>query len=145
MANNFLKKLFSSKTANTGIVFIVEDNAAYAKLLDFYIKNNFKNVKEVKIFPVGETALDELHRNPDLIIMDYFLNSRYHDAETGLETIKTIRAQKPEMNIIVLSAQSDVDVMLEAIEKYHCSYLRKNDQAFEKIGELMKEIGGFTA
>ncbi len=145
MATNFLKKLFSSKAANTGLVFIVEDNAAYAKMLEFYIQNNFKNVKEIKIFPVGETALDELRRNPDVIIIDYFLNSRYHDAETGLETIKTIRAQKPEMNIIVLSAQSDVDVMLEAIEKYHCSYVRKNDQAFEKIGELMKEIGGFTA
>ena len=98
----------------------------------------------MKIFPVGETCLDELHWNPDLIIIDYFLNSKYHDAQTGLETIKEIRTKKAEVNIIVLSAQNDIGVMLETVKTYQCSYVNKDVLAFEKIEEILKEIGTFV-
>jgi DNA-binding response OmpR family regulator len=40
--------------------------------------------------------------------MDYFLDSKYPDAETGLDTIRAIRQQKPATPIIVLSAQQDI-------------------------------------
>ena len=143
MAINFLKNLFEPKAKHTGIVFIVEDNTAYAKTLELYLKENFSLIKEVKVFPVGETALMEISRNPDLVIIDYFLNSKYHDAVTGLETIRTIREQKPEMNIIVLSGQDNFDVMLEAVQKYKCSYVNKDAQAFEKIAGLVRELGSF--
>ncbi|MCD6065460.1 MAG: response regulator receiver protein [Bacteroidetes bacterium] len=137
---NFLKNLFYPKTIQTGIVFIVEDNAAYAKMLDFYIRAHFPSIKQVKIFPVGETCLPELGQNPDLIIIDYFLNSRYPDAETGLQIIQQIRQQKPELNIIVLSGQSDVQVVIDAVKKYQCSYVKKDDEAFGRIGDIMEEL-----
>ena len=137
---NFLKKLFLSEPHKSGIVFIVEDNPVYSKTVEAFIKANFPQVKEVKIFPVGETCLTELNRKPDIIIMDYFLNSKYFDAETGLEIIKKIRAQKPEVNIVLLSAQTEKEVMLEAVKTYHCSYINKDDQAFVRIEEIIGEF-----
>ncbi len=137
---SFLKKLFKSKSAKTGIIFIVEDNPAYANTLKIFIQSTFPVVKEVKIFPVGETCLLELNKNPDLVIIDYFLDSKYYDAETGLEIIKKIRIQKPEINIIVLSSQKDIDVALESVKNYHCSYVKKDEQAFARVEEILNDI-----
>lgn len=79
-------------------------------------------------------------KNPDIIIIDYFLDSKYYDAETGLEIIKQIRTEKPEVNIIVLSSQEDIDVVLEMVKKYNYSYVKKDGEAFKKIGEIVTEI-----
>jgi DNA-binding NarL/FixJ family response regulator len=137
---NFLKNLFKPKLAQSGIVFIVEDNPAYAKTLELFIKSAFHDIKEVKIFPVGETCVMELPKNPDVIIIDYFLDSKYDDAATGLEIIKEIRSQKPEMNIIVLSSQQDIDVVIESVKTYKCSYVKKDEHAFARVEEIIKEI-----
>lgn len=137
---NFLMNLFKSKAQKTGIVFIVEDNKAYAETLKAFLKADVPEIKEIKTFPVGETCLLELHKNPDLVIIDYYLDSKYYDAETGIEIVKQIRAEHPEMDILVLSSQKDVDVVLEAIKKYNCSYVNKDDKAFGKVSEVVKEV-----
>lgn len=137
---NFLKNLFKLKTERTGIVFIVEDNKMYSEMLKEFLNTKIPAIKELKVFPVGETCLMELHKNPDVIIIDYFLDSKYYDAETGLEIVKQIRLEKPEMNIIVLSAQEDIEVVLEAVKKYNCSYVKKDENAFGKVEEIVLDI-----
>lgn len=138
---SFWKDLFKSKEQEkTGVVFIVEDNKPYAETLKVFLDAEVPAVKELKIFPVGETCLLELKKNPDIIIIDYFLDSKYYDAETGLEIIKQIRTEKPEVNIIVLSSQEDIDVVLEMVKKYNCSYVKKDAEAFEKVGEIVTEL-----
>lgn len=137
---NFLKKLFKLKSPKSGIIFIVEDNPVYAKTLQSFLKTTYPDIKEIKIFPVGETCLLEINRNPDLIIVDHLLDTKYEDAGTGLEIIKEIRSQKPEMNILVLSAQKEVDVVLDSIKTYHCSYIKKDEKAFGRVEELINEI-----
>ena len=97
-------------------------------------------MKQVKYFPVGETCLSELDMNPDLIIIDYYLDSKYPDAHTGLEIIREIRKERPKQNIIVLSSQDDVQVVIDSISVYHCSYVKKNDEAFKRIGDIMEAL-----
>jgi len=137
---NFLKKLVSPSSVKTKVIFIVEDNPAYAKTLEAFLKNKFPDVNEVKVFPVGEVCLMELHRNPTVIVIDYFLDAKYADAETGLEIIKKIKAQKPQTNIIILSSQKGLDVTHEAIKKYDCSYVTKDEKAFNKVESLIREF-----
>jgi DNA-binding NarL/FixJ family response regulator len=137
---NFLKKLISPSSVKTKVIFIVEDNPVYAKTLEAFLKNKFPDVKEVKVFPVGEVCLMEIHRNPTVVIMDYFLDTKYADAETGLEIIKKIKAQKPQTNIIILSSQKELDVTHEAVKKYDCNYITKDEKAFAKVEALIKEI-----
>jgi two-component system OmpR family response regulator len=135
---NFLKKLINPSSVKTKIIFIVEDNPAYAKTLEAFLKNKFTDVSEIKIFPVGEVCLMEIHRNPTIIIIDYFLDTKYADAETGLEIIKKIKAQKPQTNIIILSSQKGLDE--ELVKKYDCSYVNKDEKAFSKVEEIIKKI-----
>lgn len=136
---DFLKNLFKLKKHKTGIVFIVEDNDAYAKTLEAFLKSSFPAIKEILIFPVGETCILALDKNPDLIIMDYFLDSKYPDAETGLETIKKVKSMKAEMNIVVLSSQNEIEVVVEAVKQYNCSYVKKDADAFLRLEDIVRE------
>ena len=72
--------------------------------------------------------------------MDYFLNSKYEEAQNGLEIIKRIKTQKPKTNIIVLSQQKDFNVVLEVIRQYDCLYVQKDQESFSKIELFIKEI-----
>jgi ActR/RegA family two-component response regulator len=120
-------------------VFIVEDNAAYAKTLQGFLILRFADIK-IKNFPVGETCLMQMHRNPNIIIIDYFLNAKYEEAQNGLEIIKRIKAKNPLTNIIVLSAQENYNVVLEAIKQYGCFYVQKGPEAFIKVAELINDL-----
>ena len=137
---SFLKELFKTKSVKKGLIFIIEDNVAYAKTISEYLSANFFEVKEVKNFTVGETCLLEIDKNPDIIIIDYFLDSKYSDAETGLEIVKQIRKKKPKIPIILLSSQQEVQVIKDAITKYNCRYIKKDKDFLTKVAEIIKEI-----
>ena len=132
---NFLSK---SKPKRSGIVFIVEDNEAYAYTLRSFLQVQFPELKEIKIFPDGEACLPELIKKPDVIIIDYFLDSKNPNAETGLEIIRQIRETDTNLHIIVLSSQEEFVVIVESVRKYNCSYVKKDEEAFEKVAQLIE-------
>lgn len=133
-------KIFKRTNPRKKIIFIVEDNDVYAKSLQTFIKARFPNISEIKTFRIGEMCLMELHRNPGIVIMDYFLNSKYEEAHNGLEIIKRIKAQKPQTNIIVLSNHEKINDIVEAIKQYDCNYVQKDEEAFNKVEQFIKEI-----
>ena len=127
-----------TKKPKANIIFIVEDNAAYGKLLGEFFKNKFPDISAIKIFPSGESCLMELYQNPVVVVMDHLLNSIQSDAATGLSTIKKIKTASPDTNVILLSAQTEFDVVSKSIIKYGCTYVQKDEQAFSKVEELVK-------
>lgn len=133
---NSFKKIQTRKK----IVFIVEDNEVYAKSLQTFIQIHFPEIKEIKIFSIGEMCLLEMHRNPSIIIMDYFLNSKYEAADNGLEIIKRVKEKNNDTNIIVLSIQEKLNVAVEAIENYDCIYVQKDQEAFSKVEQFIRTI-----
>lgn len=113
------------------LIFIVEDNAMYAKSLEFFLKSRFEGV-EINIFPVGELCVDNLDKNPDLIVMDYELNTRYYDAENGVSILKEIKSQKPKTEVVVLSSRQE-ESLVQEIKDSGSIYFNKNEQAFKNI------------
>lgn len=134
------RALWSAKKQNAKKIFIVEDNPTYAKALELFLKQSLPDVQEVKTFPVGEVALMELERrDPGIVIMDYFLDGKFYDAETGLDAIRDIKFKKPNVEIILLSSQGEINVAIEATKKYKCHYVKKDDHAFEKVVNHIRE------
>lgn len=125
----------SSKDEKKGVlIFLVEDNQMYARMLQHYLQKNLPGGSEVRIFPVGETAVMSLDKGkPDFIIMDYFLDTKWTDAQNGLDVAKEIRATNKDTHILLLSAQKDLQVVIDAMNVEKCSYLEKNDQAQDKV------------
>ena len=72
------------------------------------------------------------------MIMDYFLNSRYGEAQNGLEIIERIKKTKPTNKYCVLSAQDNYTVVLDAIKQYGCFYVQKDEVRLIKYSSLLK-------
>lgn len=125
--------MFAAPNTERKLIFIVEDNETYARSLKTFILNHYPAIHEIEIFPIGEMCVMELSRNPDIVIIDYFLNSKHSEANNGLEIIKRIKLLKPNTNIIALSSQENIDVVSETIKQYDCIYIPKNQTAFNKI------------
>ncbi len=69
----------------------------------------------------GQTAVMEaLRLEPDLVLMD--LNMPVCD---GLAATRLIKAQRPEMKIVVLTASAEDEDLFEAIKSGACGYLLK--------------------
>lgn len=128
---------------DTKLIFIVEDNNVYARLLKVVIQTRFPEMKEIEIFSIGELCLAELDRNPAIIIMDYFLNTQYTEEDekhNGLAIIKRIKSKKPDTDILLLSAQKNIDVALEATRQYGCGYVQKGEDAFNQVENFIRAI-----
>jgi len=121
-------------------VFIVEDNTIYAKTLQKHLENTLPAGSVIDIFQVGELAIDKLHLNPDFIIMDYMLNSKFHDAADGLAMIDEVRKVNKTVKIIVLSAQEKLEIAVKAMEQSGGQYIIKNDEAFKKVEEYILSV-----
>lgn len=121
-------------------VFIIEDDEAYGKGLKEFIESCFPDIKDIKLFPLGEMSLLELCVNPAVIIADYFINNKFSEANNGLDIIKQIKYQKPKTNIIVLSAQASPGIILEIIRDFNCIYLQKDKDSFQHIKQIINKF-----
>jgi len=125
------------KTHNQISVFLVEDNTVYAKSLQGFLLTHFPDMK-IKLFPVGETCLMKMHLNPNVVIMDYFLNSKYGEAQNGLEIIKRIKEQNSQTNIVVLSAQDNYTVVWMQSNNMAASMCKRTRVLLIKFSSLLK-------
>ncbi len=137
---NLFKKIFSESTPKEHTIFIVEDNEAYAKLLEEFLMLHFPEIQAIKKFTSGEDCLKESFQIPTVIIMDHLLNKNHSDAATGLSIIKKMKMANPKLNIILLSAQTEIEVVSKTIAKYGGIYIPKNDEAFNKIEQRIKQF-----
>lgn len=129
-----------SKSRPGKSVFIIEDDVLYGKSLQSFIQNSFSDIDDVRVFPDGETFLNENQGFPIAIIIDYYLNSKQPHAHNGIEIIKQIKNQNQNTNIIVLSSQNKPGVILEAIRDFNCRYIEKDTDSFKHIERLIQEF-----
>lgn len=120
------------------LIFIVEDDEIYAKTLMHNIKLNLNQEVELKWFPVGEVAEEQMSLNPDFVIIDYNLNSKYFDAENGLKMAINMRNKSKNTKFILLSSQLSIEIAVEAVKKEGFQYVIKNNEAFSKVLALLK-------
>jgi DNA-binding NtrC family response regulator len=101
-------------------IFIVEDDPWYGEILAYHLSMN--DEYEISRFACQKDCFAQLHRKPDLITLDYSLPDG-----TGAEALKKIRAQLPDVPVIVISAQKDVAVAVELLKQGATDYLVKDD------------------
>lgn len=111
-------------------IFIVEDDLFYSKLIQHKI--SMDPDFEVRIFNSGQSLLDNLHENPQVISLDHSLPDY-----TGLELLPIIQKYSPNSQVIVLSAQNDVHTALKLMKAGAYDYLIKDNEAIEKLWLLV--------
>jgi DNA-binding NarL/FixJ family response regulator len=95
----------------------------------------------VHSFGTGEACLAHLEARPDVIILDYYLDSNVRSAQNGLEILKIIHKQSPEQMVIMLSGQEHYGIALQTLAKGAVQYVIKDQEAF---GEIDKALEAFA-
>ena len=119
-------------------IFIVDDDDMLREAFADYLTR--KVAHHITAFHTGEECLKHLRELPDFIILDYYLNSVQKDAANGMEILETIKKNYPHIHIIMLSSQESYNTAMQSIRKGAEQYVIKDEDAFEKIAQMIDEM-----
>ena len=119
-------------------IFIVDDDVMLTAALQDYLTRTVPH--DIQLFNTGEECLGHISEKPDIIILDYYLNTISKDAANGMEILKTIKKYYPAVHVIMLSSQERYGIALQTIQKGAEQYVIKDEEAFEKIALMINEF-----
>jgi len=119
------------------LIFVVEDNQLYSKLVVSYLKTNkFTNVES---FPSGEEVLKNMHKNPDIVIQDYLL-----DGITGIEVLVKAKKIYPGVEFIFLSGNDNIEIAINSMKYGASNYIVKDQMALPKLVQKIRQMSTVT-
>lgn len=116
-------------------LFLVDDEPIQNEMLKDYLNERF--LYEIKVFDNGEDAMQNMHLNPEIVVLDYHLSSQQKNAKNGVEILKAMKDKHPETQVIVLSGQDKIDVAVDTIKYGAYDYVVKGESAFTRIENLI--------
>jgi DNA-binding NtrC family response regulator len=114
-------------------VFVVEDNDWYNQLLVHTLSLNPDY--EVHSFQNGKDCLDHLDKDPDLITLDYRLPDL-----TGIEVLRRIKHVNSDIQVIMISEQADIDVVVDLLKEGAYDYIVKTNDIRERLLNTVQNI-----
>jgi two-component system, OmpR family, response regulator len=119
-------------------LFLVDDDALYLKLLEieFLEKGDF----EIETYATGELCIENLSHNPDVVILDYFLDGIVKTAINGIETLDRIKAYDKSIDVIMLSSQDKIEVAVDCMLHQASDYVVKSETAFIRLQKAITTI-----
>ena len=112
-------------------VFIVDDDSLYLKVLKHKLSND--STIDVRIFEKGESCIENLKMNPEIVLLDYNLNSDNPRAKSGLEVLQEIKAVSPQTKVVMVSGYDNIDYVVNSFKLGASDYILKNALAPGKI------------
>ena len=76
------------------LIFLVDDDVLFLKSLEIEFTQNTES--DIQTYATGELCLESIAQNPDVIVLDYYLNSVEKNAINGLETLDRIKTINPD-------------------------------------------------
>jgi two-component system, OmpR family, response regulator len=119
-------------------LFLVDDDILFLKSLeiDFLERADFC----IETYVTGELCLQNLSHKPDIIVLDYYLDSVDKTAMNGIDTLDKIKALNPDIPVIMLSSQDKIDVAIECMHHSAFDYVVKSETAFMRLQKIITNI-----
>lgn len=115
-------------------IFVVEDEPVFGQA----VKRALEKVEhyDVHLFSEAQETLDQLHQNPDLVVMDHHLPGM-----SGLKAVEQIKRYNEEIACVMLSGQETAEVVVQAYKAGVKDYILKNQTA---IHDLLNSVQNLT-
>jgi two-component system OmpR family response regulator len=123
---------------NKILLFLVDDDPLFLKSLEIEFAQNTETA--IKTFATGELCLENISLNPDVIILDYHLDSIHKNAIDGLETLDRIKTANPQIPVIMLSSQDKIEVAVNCMKHQAFDYIVKSETAFIRLQKAITTI-----
>ena len=119
-------------------LFLVDDDAVFLKSLeiDFLERADFI----IETFATGELCMANLSHDPDVIILDYYLDGIDTTAMNGIETLDKIKAFNQDIPGVILSSQDKIEVAVNCMHHRAFDYVVKSETAFMRLQKIITTI-----
>jgi DNA-binding NtrC family response regulator len=114
-------------------IFIVEDEPIYLKTIKYIAELNPDN--EVHCFTSGKECINNLHKRPDIVTLDYYLPDM-----SGEEILKHVKSYDPEIYVIMLSGQTDVSTAVKLLKNGAYDYITKDNETKDRLINVIHNI-----
>ncbi|HBL76843.1 MAG: regulator [Bacteroidetes bacterium GWF2_42_66] len=114
-------------------IFVVEDDEWYNRLL----VHNLSLIPDydIRSFKTGKDCLSNLMYEPDVITLDY----RLPDMK-GLEVLKQIKEKNEDIQVVLISEQDDIEVVVELLKHGAYDYIVKSRDIKERLLNTVNNI-----
>ncbi|MBS1911902.1 MAG: sigma-54-dependent Fis family transcriptional regulator [Bacteroidetes bacterium] len=102
----------------TPLIFIVDDEAGIRRLLEHWLGTKWGY--DLRLFTDAESCLAALDDAPDLIILDIMLPGM-----NGVDALREIKSRQPNLPVIMLSAQGQIETAVETLKLGAVDYFPK--------------------
>jgi len=119
-------------------LFLVDDDVLFLKSLEIeFMQNGDFNIET---YSSGELCVDHLSHSPDVVILDYHLDGMDKNAMNGMQTLDKIKALHPEIPVVILSSQDEIDVAINCMHHKAFDYVVKSETAFLRLQKNITTI-----
>ncbi|KUO67948.1 MAG: histidine kinase [Lutibacter sp. BRH_c52] len=122
-------------------LFLVDDDAVYLKLMEIEFLQHADF--DIETYATGELCIQNLSNNPDVIILDYYLDGVNKDAMNGMETLDKIKAINSNIPVVMLSSQDKIDIAISCMHHGAFDYVVKSETAFVRLQKIITAIFEF--
>ncbi|OUJ69825.1 response regulator [Hymenobacter crusticola] len=114
-------------------IFLVDDDPFCLSLMEHTLKAN--GYQEVHTFDSGAACLNALTDEPDIVFLDQVMND-----VSGTDTLKAIKRFNPDIYVVFVSGQQQVEVAVESLKFGAFDYIVKDEQLVAKVGAVLGKI-----
>jgi two-component system, OmpR family, response regulator len=112
------------------VIFVVEDNLMYQNLIAKELESAGGSLF---FYTTGEACLDDLAKQPSVIVMDYNLEGEMN----GLDTLQKVRATHPEVYVILFSSQKGLNTKEIFLQYGSFDFLEKNSLSLRALRQMV--------
>ena len=120
---------------------VIDDDLQMTEMLKDFIGQKYPDA-EISIYTSGEDALDKIFEVQDLIILDYHLDSKNTEAMNGVQVLKKLKDRYPDVPIVFVSGQEKAEIAANTMKYGAYDYIVKNENAFNRLEIVVKNILG---
>lgn len=114
-------------------IFIVDDDPICKELYYRYLVN--MGLEDIHLFDNGQDCINALTQNPDIILLDHQMAPI-----DGLETLRKIKRFNPDIYLVFISGQADMQVAVNALKYGAFDYVTKGRDNEAAIVAIIEKI-----
>lgn len=118
-------------------IFVVDDDSFIAELYRQYLGN--LGYKNSRVFLSGQDCLDHITANPKMIFIDYQM-----DSMNGFELLKKIKRFDPNIYVVMISGQENIDIAVESLKYGAFDYITKSEYTLKNLEKVLDRIAEFN-
>lgn len=114
-------------------IFIVDDDPFHLEISKQILSE--EGLHQTSCFGSGVDCLNEIHQNPDIIFLDHQMEDY-----TGFETLKKIKRYNPNIFVVMVSAQLELQTAVDSLKHGAFDYIKKDEKLEDNIKSVLHKI-----